>query len=55
MNLFKKHEKHPDEKRPVPSKVRRGFRFYAMTVLSIPCIIALAMPAAATGGDLWLW
>ena len=51
MNLIKKNEKRPEEKRLVPSRVKRGFRFYAMTVRSIPCIIALALPAAATGGD----
>ena len=51
MNLFKKNEKAPTEKPPVPGKVKRGFRYYAMTMLAIPCIIALAMPAAATGGD----
>ena len=51
MNLFKKNEKVPTEKRPVPGKVKRGFRYYAMTMLAVPCIIALAMPAAATGGD----
>ena len=51
MNLFKKNEKAPTEKLPVPGKVKRGFRYYATTMLAVPCIIALAVPAAATGGD----
>jgi hypothetical protein len=51
MKLFKKNEKAHTEKLPVPGKVKRGFRFYAMTMLAVPCIIALALPAAATGGD----
>ena len=51
MKLFKKNAKASTEKLPVPAKVKRGFRYYAMTMLAIPCIIALALPAAATGGD----
>ena len=51
MKLFKKNEKAPTEKLPVPGKVKRGFRFYAMTMLAAPCVVALALPAAATGGD----
>ena len=51
MKLFKKNEKAHTEKLPVPDKVKRGFRFYAMTMLAVPCIVALALPAAATGGD----
>ena len=51
MKLFKKNAKASTEKLPVPTKVNRGFRYYAMTMLAIPCIIALALPAAATGGD----
>ena len=51
MKLFQKNEKASTEKLPVPTKVKRGFRYYAMTMLAVPCIIALALPAAATGGD----
>lgn len=51
MKLFKKNEKAHTEKLPVPGKVKRGFRFYAMTMLAVPCVVALALPAAATGGD----
>ena len=51
MKLFKKNEKAHTEKLPVPGKVKRGFRYYALAVLTIPCIIVLATPAAATAGD----
>ena len=51
MKLFKKNVKESTTKLPVPGKVKRGFRYYAMTMLAVPCIIALSLPAAATGGD----
>ena len=51
MKLFQKNAKESTEKLPVPTKVKRGFRYYAMTMLAVPCIIALALPASATGGD----
>ena len=51
MKLFERNEKAHTEKLPVPGKVKRGFRYYALAVLAVPCMFALATPAAATGGD----
>lgn len=51
MKLFHKNAKALTEKLPVPNKVKRGFRFYAATMLLVPCVIALALPAAATTTD----
>ena len=44
------HKKNPDHL-PMPRKVKRGFRFYCGTVMSVTVMAVLAMPAAATGGD----
>ena len=49
-NIFKKND-HPTEKLPMPNKVKKGFRFYCSTVLSMTLVMGLAMPASATGGD----
>ena len=40
------------EKLPIPGKVRKGFRRYAVTVLSAAMILGTAMPAFAAGDPL---
>ena len=39
------------EKLPVPGKVKKGFRRYAVAVLSAVTILGTAMPAFAAGED----
>ncbi len=51
MNLFQKKEKCPTASIPVPGRVKRGFRRYALTVLTVFTACALAVPVSATGGD----
>ena len=51
MNLFRKKEKCPTASIPVPGRVKRGFRRYALTVLTVFTACALAVPVSATGGD----
>ncbi len=50
MKIFKKTEKSTN-KLPMPHKVKRGFGFYCSTVVTGSLLLALAMPASATGGD----
>ena len=51
MNLFRKKENCPTASIPVPGRVKRGFRRYALTVLTVFIACALAAPVSATGGD----
>ena len=51
MNLFQKKENCPTASIPVPGRVKRGFRRYALTVLTVFTACALAVPVSATGGD----
>ena len=51
MNLFQKKENCPTASIPVPGRVKRGFRRYALTVLTIFTACALVVPVSATGGD----
>ena len=51
MNLFRKKENCPTASIPVPGRVKRGFRRYAVTVLTVFTACALAIPVSATGGD----
>ena len=51
MNLFRKKENCPTASIPVPGRVKRGFRRYALTVLTVLTACALAVPVSATGGD----
>ena len=51
MNLFRKKENCPTASIPVPGRVKRGFRRYALTVLTVLTACALAIPVSATGGD----
>ncbi|MBR2364388.1 MAG: glutamyl-tRNA amidotransferase [Lentisphaeria bacterium] len=51
MNLFRKKENCPTASIPVPGRVKRGFRRYALTVLTVFTACALAVPVSATGGD----
>ena len=51
MNLFQKKEECPTASIPVPGRVKRGFRRYALTVLTVFTACALAVPVSATGGD----
>ena len=51
MNLFRKNENCPTASIPVPARVKRGFRRYALTVLTVFIACALAAPVSATGGD----
>ena len=51
MNLFRKKENCLTASIPVPGRVKRGFRRYALTVLTIFTACALAVPVSATGGD----
>ena len=51
MNLFTKKENCPTASIPVPGRVKRGFRRYALTVLTVFTACALAVPVSATGGD----
>lgn len=51
MNLFRKKENCPTASIPVPGRVKRGFRRYALTVLTVFTACAMAIPVSATGGD----
>ena len=51
MNLFQKKENCPTASIPVPDRVKRGFRRYALTMLAVFIAYALAAPVSATGGD----
>ena len=53
MNTNKKSTTTPkkNEKLPVPGKVKRGFRFYASTVLALTLVMSLAVPAFAATND----
>ena len=51
MNLFRKKENCPTASIPVPGRVKRGFRRYALTVLTVFTACALTVPVSATGGD----
>ena len=51
MNLFRKKENCPTASIPVPGRVKRSFRRYALTVLTVCTACALAIPVSATGGD----
>ena len=51
MNLLRKKENCPTASIPVPGRVKRGFRRYALTVLTVFAACALAAPVSATGGD----
>ena len=44
-------ENNNPEKLPIPGKVKKGFRRYAVTVLSAAMILWTAMPAFAAGSD----
>ncbi len=43
---------HNPEKLPIPGKVKKGFRRYAVAVLSAATILGTAMPAFAAGDPL---
>ncbi len=47
--LTKKNE--TTNKLLTPNKVKRGFRFYCATVLSVTLLASMAMPAFAASGD----
>ena len=51
MNLFRKKENCPTASIPVPGRVKRGFRRYVLTVLTVFTACAMAIPVSATGGD----
>ena len=51
MNLFQKKENCPTANIPVPGRVKRGFRRYALTVLTAFTACAMAVPVSATGTD----
>jgi hypothetical protein len=51
MNLFQKKENCPIASIPIPDRAKRGFRRYALTVLTVFSVCALAVPVSATGTD----
>lgn len=49
-NIIKKNEKNI-QKLPTPEKVKKGFRRYAVAVLTLTIMASMAVPAFAAGGD----
>lgn len=47
LNLNKNH----NQKLETPNKVKRGFRFYAVTVLAMTLIMGMSVTAFAAGND----
>ena len=47
MKLFKKNEGKKTEKLPMPSKVRKGFRFYCTAVMALTLVVGTSVTAFA--------
>lgn len=47
MKIFKKNEKKETNKLPMTGKVKKGFRFYCMTVLAMTLVLGTSVTAFA--------
>lgn len=47
MKIFKKNEKKETNKLPMTGKVKKGFRFYCMTVLAMSLVLGTSVTAFA--------
>ena len=47
MKFFKKNEKKETNKLPMTGKVKKGFRFYCMTVLALTLVLGTSVTAFA--------
>lgn len=47
MKIFKKNEKKETNKLPMTGKVKKGFRFYCMTVLALTLVLGTSVTAFA--------
>ena len=45
------NENKKNNKLPVPSKVKKGFRFYIVAILALCMVTGMSMTAFAAGGD----
>lgn len=44
-------ENKKNNKLPMPGKVKKGFRFYVLTVLALTMVTGMSVTAFAAGGD----
>ena len=52
MNIFHKTQKKETRRLPMTGKVKKGFRYYCMAVLSLTAIFAMSTTAFAAGDPL---
>lgn len=55
MNIFHKTQKKETHRLPMTGKVKKGFRYYCMAVLSLTAIFAMSTTAFAAGDPLSLF
>lgn len=51
MTLFNKNQKKETNKLPMTGKVKRGFRFYCVLVVTLTVVMGMSLTAFAAGGD----
>ena len=52
MNIFHKTQKKETRRLPMTGKVKKGFRYYCMAVLSLTAVFAMSTTAFAAGDPL---
>jgi trbC/VIRB2 family len=51
MTLFNRNQKKETNKLPMAGKVKRGFRFYCVLVVTLTVVMSMSLTAFAAGGD----
>lgn len=51
LNIINRKNEKNATRLPVPAKVKRGFRLYAVTVMALTMVMSMAMPAFAATND----
>lgn len=52
MKIFNKNHKKENHKLPMTGKVKKGFRFYCMAVITVAALSAMSLTAFAAGDPL---